>query len=455
MSDIGMIENPAERRRLGLPARQPFPRLDDMAATMTTPSGDGSWTTADITVSTSADQIPIAPGRKVSERVTAGRRVVRFVSDAPIKNFFLIQSGRYAVKAQRHRGVDYAIYHHPAHRWNVDRMLTAMRASIDYYGRAFGPYQFDQARIVERPSQGGGQAFANTIAVSEGIFAMDLRDPQSLDMVSLLTAHELAHQWWGHQVLGARMQGGSLLYETLSQYSALMVMKQLQGEDRIRPFFLFQRDRYLSGRRTEVLGEQPLVSGGIDQDHINYGKGAIAMYLLQKRMGEDAVNRALRRFVDRYRFTVAPYPRSLDLIRMLRDEARTPQQQALITDLFERITLYDLRIDQPRAVKRPDGRWDVTVPVEGRKIYADAQGKERSAPLDEPIEVGLFTGEPANGSFGKRDTLKVELRPIRSGRQLSRFVSDRRPTYAAIDPLSLYLDRNSDDNVAAVTAVGR
>jgi len=451
MSDVGLIDDPAERRRHSLPERQPFPRLDDLAATRITPSGDVSWTSADITLSTAADQIPIAPGRRVSERLENGRRIARFVSDAPIKNFFSIQSGRYAVRRQIHGGVEHAIYFHPAHHWNVDRMMTAMRISIDYYGRAFGPYQFDQARIVERPGGGGGQAFANTIAVSEGIFAMDLRDPNQIDMVTMLTAHELAHQYWGHQVLGARMQGGSLLYETLSQYSALMVMKRLHGEDGIRGFLQFQLDRYLSGRRTQVLEEEPLVSAGIDQDYINYGKGALALYLLQQRMGEEAVNRALRRFVDRYRFTVAPYPRSLDLIAMLREEAKTPEQQALITDLFERITLYDLRVDQPKAVRRPDGRWDVTMTVEARKAYADGRGNERQAMLDEPMEIGLFTAEPGGGSFDRRNVLAMERRALRTGRQVLRFVTDRRPTHAGVDPYNFYIDRNSGDNVGPVT----
>ena len=451
MSDVGLIEDPAARREHGLPERQPFPRLDNLAATRVTPNGDLTWTTADITVSTTADQIPIAPGKRVSERVQNGRRVARFVSDAPIKNFFTIQSGRYAVKRHIHGGVEYAVYYHPAHHWNVDRMMTAMRASIDYFSRAFGPYQFDQAQIVERPGMdGGGQAFPNTIAVYEAIFAIDLRDPDAFDLVSMLTAHELAHQWWGQQVLAARMQGAGLLVETLAQYSALMVMKRLQGENKIRPFLQFQLDRYLTGRRTQVAEEQPLISAGLDQDYINYGKGALAMYLLQERMGEEAVNRALRRFVDRYRFTVAPYPRSLDLIRMLRDEASTPENQALITDLFERITLYDLRVDQPRAVRRPDGRWDVTVPVEARKGYADGRGNERQEPLDEPIEIGLFTAEPGSGAFDRSSVITMELRPIRSGRQVLRFVTDRRPTHASIDPYNFYIDRNSADNIGSV-----
>ncbi|HEX9948002.1 MAG TPA: M1 family aminopeptidase [Allosphingosinicella sp.] len=450
MSDVGLIEDPAARRRYGLPEARPLPRLDDLAATRLTPSGDASWTTADITISTSADQTPIAPGKRVSDRVRNGRRIARFVSDAPIKNLFSIQSGRYAVRRLDHGGVELAVYFHPAHHWNVDRMMTAMRASIDYYSRAFGPYQFDQARIVERPYGGGGQAFANTIAVGEGIFAMDLRDPQAFDAITMLTAHELAHQWWGHQVLGARMQGGALLYETLSQYSALMVTKKLRGEDRIRPFLQFQLDRYLSGRRTQVLAEEPLVSVQISQDHIAYGKGALALYLLQQRIGEEAVNRALRRFVQKYRFTVAPYPRSVDLVAMLREEAETPEQQALITDLFEWITLYDLKVEAPEAVRRADGQWDVTVPVAARKFHADGRGAETEARLAETIEIGLFTAEPGAGSFGRSNVIRMERRPIRSGKQVLKFVTDRKPGYAGVDPYNFYIDRVWSDNVMPV-----
>jgi hypothetical protein len=47
--------------------------------------------------------------------------------------------------------------------------------------------------------------------------------------------------------------------------------------------------------------------------------------------------------------------------------------------------------------------------------------------------------------------IKLEPRPIRSGRQLLRFVTDRRPTHAGVDPYNLYIDRNSGDNVGTVS----
>jgi hypothetical protein len=54
------------------------------------------------------------------------------------------------------------------------------------------------------------------------------------------------------------------------------------------------------------------------------------------------------------------------------------------------------------------------------------------------------------GTFRRENVLTMERRPIRSGRQVLRFVTAQRPTYAGVDPYSLYIDRNSADNVQPV-----
>jgi len=451
MDRSALLQDRTTRRKYGLPSELRPARLEDVSATRRTYFG-GGWSTADITVSTSADQTPIAPGRKVADRTSGGRRTARFVSDAPILTFFSIQSARYAEARRTHAGVNLSVYYDPAHAWNAERMLTALERSLDYYQANFGPYQFDQARIIEFPGyETFAQAFANTMPYSEAIgFAADNSDPDKIDYVTYVTAHELGHQWWAHQVIGADMQGGTMLSETLAQYSALMVMKHLYGGDKIRRFLQFELDNYLRSRGREGLEELPLARVE-NQPYIHYRKGSLVMFLLQERLGEAAVNRALRRLVERFRFQGAPYPRSLDLIRLLRQEATTPEQQALITDLFERITVHDLKVDQPTATRRADGRWDVTVTVDARKYYASGRGEERETPLQDRIEIGLFTALPGHGAFDHSNVLLMERRPLRSGRQVLRFVTARRPTHAGVDPYNFYIDRNSDDNVAPVS----
>jgi ABC-2 type transport system permease protein len=90
------------------------------------------------------------------------------------------------------------------------------------------------------------------------------------------------------------------------------------------------------------------------------------------------------------------------------------------------------------------------VPVEALKVYADGQGSERRAPLNDPIEIVLFTANPGGGTYNRISIIMMEPRPIRSGRQVLRFVTDRRPTHAGVDPYNLYIDRNSGDNVGWV-----
>ena len=329
-------------------------------------------------------------------------------------------------------------------------MHTAMKASLDYFTTHFSPFQFRQLRILEFPGYADfAQSFANTIPYSEGIgFIANFKDPEKIDMVTYITAHEVAHQWWAHQVIGGEMQGSTFLSETLAQYSALMVMERMYGPDQIRKFLKYELDRYLRSRGGAVIEELPLerVEG---QPYIHYQKGSLAMYLLKDIVGEDAVNRALRGFLAEFAFKGPPYPTSRDLLRHIRAEAG-PQHDALVTDLFQKIALYDARVTSAKAARRADGRWDVTIEVEARKLYADGEGRETEAPLAEPFDIGVFTAEPGKLDFTRESVLWLRKQPVRSGRQVVTVIVPREPKYAGVDPYNKRIDRNSDDNLSRV-----
>jgi aminopeptidase N len=450
MDRRGVLQDRAKRRKFGLPPELRMAKLEDQAARRFNYFRT-DWVNADITLTTVADQTPIAPGYKVSETVRDGRRTARFRTDAPIHHFFSVQSAKYAVHQQTYKGVNLAIYHHPGHDWNVDQMLNALRVSLDYYTESFGPYQFRQARIVEAPDylSFAAQAFANTMPYSEGQgFGTNLKGPKSIDYVSMITAHELAHQWWGHQLIGADAQGSTMLSETLAEYSALVVLEKMYGHDRIRRLLKSNLDQYLAGRSSEAIEELPLLRVE-NQGYIHYRKGGLVLYLLRDKMGEAAVNRALRRVLEAHRFSDAPFPTSLDLVRALRAEAG-PEHQPLITDLVERITLYDFTATEMTTRKRPDGRWDVTLTVQAEKLHADGQGEERPAPLNEVVDVGVFASDPEGKTFDRGDVLLFEQRPVRTGTQRWTFVTARRPTHAGVDPYNKWIDRDSGDNVRKV-----
>ena len=463
MSRDLLLQDRAKRRKHGLPPELRPPKLEDMDANANHYlRRDSDFVTGEITLTTDAGQVPVAPGTLVSDTVKGSRRTIVTRTEAPIHNFFSMQSARYSVAKDRWmpaagnataRGVELAVYHDPSHSHNVARMLNAMKVSLDLFDAAFSPYQFNDARIVEFPAYASfAQAFAATIPYSESIGFVqnhrDSRNDEKIDFVTYVTAHEIAHQWWAHQVIGAEKQGMTMLSESFAQYSALLVMEKLYGAEQIRKFLKSELDSYLRNRGGEVIEELPLVRVE-NQQYIHYQKGSLVMYWLKEAVGADTVNRALQRLLQQFAFKPAPYPSSTDFIRLLREEAG-PQHDQLITDLFEKITLYDMKASNAKATKLRDERYEVTFDVDGKKLYADGKGKETEAPLDEPFDVGAFTDEPGKKGYRRESVIFVERRAVRSGRQSITLTVDKLPKFVGVDPFNKRIDRNSDDNLTRV-----
>ncbi len=448
-----ILADPNKRRKYGLPDIERFPDLDDMAAARNSYlSHDSDWVRFRTTVSTSSDQIAVAPGYPVRDWTEGDRHYTTYEMDAPIQNLVAWLSARYARRHAEWNGVSLDVYYHPGHAYNVEKMLDTMKKALAYYGANFAPYQYRQMRILEFPAFFGrfAQSFPNTIQWSEGLgFIARVDEPTDIDYVFYVGAHEMAHQWWGHQLSSANVQGQTVLVETLAQYSALMVMEHEYGPDLMRRFLKYELDNYLSSRGRESREEMPLVRVE-DQPYVHYRKGSLVMYALKDYLGEERVNRALAALLAEKAYAFDPYPRSVDLLRHLKAVAETPAERALISDLFERITLFDLKVTDAVVEPRNDGRFDVTITVRAKKLEADGKGRESERPLDMPIDIGVFTARPDDRDFGPDAVLHLAKHRITSGENTVRLVVDQRPAFVGVDPYVKLIDRNSDDNVRAV-----
>lgn len=435
-----------ERRRRGLGDVPRMPKLEDQSARADSYiSSDADWVDFSTTVSTSPDQIALAPGYLQREWTAGGRRYFRYAMDAPMLPFAAWLSARWQVRREHWKDVPIEIYYDARHPYNVERMVQATQASLDYFTTNFTPYQHRQVRILEFPRYATfAQAFANTIPFSESIgFIADLRDPEAIDYVFYVTAHEVAHQWWAHQVVGAHLQGSTALSESLAQYSALMVMERAYGRARMRRFLKYELDRYLSGRARELVEEQPLMRVE-DQPYIHYAKGSLVFYRLRDEIGDEALNRALRRFLTDKGFRAAPYPTSRELLDYIR--AETPaDKQALLVELFEQIVFHDNRVLEAQASKRPDGRYDVELLLQAAKRRADGKGAETAMPLDDWIEVGVFARAPGARESQER-VLTLERRHIKDAETRVHLIVDGEPYEAGFDPYNKMIDRVPADN---------
>jgi len=437
-----------ERKRHDLPEREDMPEPDDPRGSRYTMTHDADWVTYDAVVSTSADQVALTAGYLEREWKEGGRRYFHYAMDIPILHFFPFVSGRYAVARDAWNDIPVEVYYHPSHEYNVARMIESVKASLEYYTTNYGPYQHYAVRVVEFPRyQSFAQSFSTIIPYSESIhFVEDLRDPEHLDMVYYVTAHEVAHQWWGHQVCVAWTRGGYFVEESLAQYSALMVMEQDLGREHMEKFLRYELDKYLRGRGHEREEELPLAYCE-HQPYLYYSKGSLAMYALRDYIGEDRVNQALRKYVAENAFVGPPFPNSLGLIEALREV--TPEEyRYLIEDMFETITLYDNRCEDAIVEEMPDGRYVVSLDLSSHKARADGRGAETEIEHDDWIEIGVY-GE--KGEDGEDTILYMEKHRLESGANEIEVVVDAKPVRAGIDPRHLLIDRVPDDNVKRVT----
>ena len=435
-----------ERRKRGLGEPERMAKLEDKAARANTMFGqDADWIDFETTVSTSGGQIALAPGYLQKSWQENGRNFYRYKMDRKMMPFFAYLSADWQVRKGEWKGIPIEIYHDRKHAYNVDRMIAGTQKSLDYFTTRFTPYQHKQVRILEFPNYASfAQSFANTIPFSESIgFIADLRDKEDIDYVFYVTAHEMAHQWWGHQVTAANVQGASMLIESLSQYSALMVMEKEYGRHQMRRFLRYELDRYLSSRGAEKIEELPLVRVE-NQDYIHYRKGSLVFYRLRDEIGEEPLNRALKRFLQDKGYQESPFATSSELVDYIRAEAPAGKQ-ALITDLFEKIVFYDNRVLEASAKKRADGQWDVTMKLHLAKMEADGRGKETARAYDEPVEVGVFA-RAKGAKEADEKVLLLDKRALSGANPVVTVTVKEQPFEVGVDPYNKMIDRVSRDN---------
>jgi ABC-2 type transport system permease protein len=288
------------------------------------------------------------------------------------------------------------------------------------------------------------QSFPNTVPFSEGIgFIERLKNKDDIDLLYFVNAHELAHQWWGHQLIGSMTQGSNMMSESLAEYSALKVMEKKYGEENIRKFLRYELDRYLRGRAGETRHEPPLALVQ-REPYVWYQKGALVLYALSDYIGEDKLNGALRGYLEKNRYATGPFPDTRGFVEAMR--AATPADlQYMVNDMFESIVLYENKAVSAVAASMGDKKYKVTLVVDTAKKKSDGSGNEAAMAIDDVIDVGVFSGS------------KEHLKPLYMAKQ--RFIADHstvevevseKPTFAGIDPYNKLIDRNPEDNLIAV-----
>ncbi len=444
LNDERFVTDDAWRRRLGLKPAERLPALGDPEHLNVLKFGVDSHSEFRAIVSTSADQVAVTSGELQRDWVENGRHYFEYLMEHPTWPSVPFTSARYEIAKDRWNDVALEIYYDPKHGANIDVMLATIKRTLDYQTRNFAPYPISTFRIVEYPGyRSPAKAFPGIAAYPELYgFITDIPEAHYLDYP---TIHELAHQWWGGLAYGAKMQGRQMLNETLAQYSTLMIFKENFGDEFAGQAARQLEDNYLSGRSDEARTEYPLMYTD-DQGYISYNKGPLAFYALQDVIGEDKVNEALRRYLDKFAFKDAPFPTSRDVVNELRFVAGA-EHEKLITDLFEKIILCDLEITGVEL--KPSGDlFSVSITVAAHQFEADELGKEMEVPLSRVVDIAVFSNSGA-GSDDRRPIYQGK-HFIETGTQTITVEVSGTPTSAEIDPLYKVIDRTRQNNAMKI-----
>ncbi|MFL5752264.1 MAG: M1 family aminopeptidase [Bacteroidia bacterium] len=449
------LDENAARKKYGLKPKPRMADVNDSLARMNTYIGsDADWIRFECVVSTSPDQIAVAPGYLQKEWTENNRRYFHYKMNSTILNFYSFLSARYEVKKDKWinpqkpgEDVNIEIYYQKGHEYNLDRMVKGIKKSLDYFTKNFSPYQHKQVRILEFPRYATfAQSFPNTIPFSEGIgfiARVNEKDPDKIDYPFYVTSHEVAHQWWAHQVIGGNVQGCTVMSETMSQYSALMVMEKEYGRESMKKFLEYEMNNYLLGRATEKKKEVPLMLCE-NQQYIHYNKGSIVMYALKDYIGEDSLNSALRKYIKKTAFQEPPFTNSVEFLNFIK--ASTPDSlKYLVSDMFEKITVYENYVKDLSYTAIANGKYKVKLTLGCVKFYVDSIGKQKKTDVADYVDIGIFSEKYEKGKKKDKELFLGKFKMDKPEKTFE-FIVNEKPVKAGIDPYGKLIDRTPDNN---------
>lgn len=446
-----------DRKDAGLPPRAQQVKATDSLGLRTARTGDDGYEIHfEAIISTTLNQVAVTSGSLIDEWTEHDRRYFHYRMDRPMINFYAITSAEYQVMRERWKPegfdtfIDLEIYYQEGHEQNLQRMMDGMKDALLYFSESFGAYPYDHFRIMEFPRyRTFAQSFPGAVPFAESMgFRLDIDEEEDMDMVYYVTAHEVAHQWWGLQVIAANVAGRHALLETLAQYAALAISRKQYSTARVAKFLSYNEQKYLKERALESHNEQPL-SATYGQEYVHYSKGLLNFHHLLHRLLEDRLNQALKRLVVDWNFldrpnTLEHYATFKDFLDHL--EKVTPDSlHYLNEDLFEKITLHDLRVTQANVREMASGAYELFGDFEVHKYYVDSTGVEQEQTPNDWIEVGIYADTPEG-------EVQIALRSywFNAERTSINFKLSQKPSRIVIDPLNLFIEKDDRDNSVEV-----
>lgn len=191
---------------------------------------------------------------------------------------------------------------------------------FDYY---FGHLPFKTISVTEQPIRGYGQSWPTLIflpydSLLDATTRHQLRianSAEALEFYNIVAIHEMAHQWWGHEV-GWRTYRDQWMSEGFAEFSASLYLQKSEPQ-KFRSFWDLKRKWLLSPAAGSHLPAEvgPLYLNGQLNSHLEpqnamfsiYYKGAYVLEMIRLLMEDRSRPEADQRFIEMMHDFVSTY----------------------------------------------------------------------------------------------------------------------------------------------------
>ncbi|HZX21559.1 MAG TPA: M1 family metallopeptidase, partial [Clostridia bacterium] len=252
-------------------------------------------------------------GNIIKESVSKNRKTYKIRADN-VRDFAFILSEKFSINRGDIDGTEVISYTIGGLK-NKQALNYGMEA-LQIFNGLFGKYPYEQLSIVASDFFTGGMEYPNLVMIGQSLYEADLDLP-----LEYVIAHEVAHQWW-YGIVGNNAITEPWLDEALTEYSTLMYFEEKYGghikeqvyermvEDRYEDFLGWR-----SGRDGGILRSLDEFDDQMQYSSIVYGKGAMFIRELRRKMGDKAFMSALREYFNTYKFKNAKTENFYDILQ--------------------------------------------------------------------------------------------------------------------------------------------
>lgn len=252
--------------------------------------------------------VAIASGETVRRSETLTHSVVEVALNKPTL-WFSVAAGKYEPRELVKNGLTIRAWGYAGIGKGADQLLKTAHGIMSYYKFLLGDLPFSEVNLVEYPEVGFGQAPAGMIWLTREAFDSIFDDLNKAvassgvgGWVNRMLAHEIAHQYWAHQV---KMWGqeDQWLTESFAEYSSALAMRAMRRKG-LAIYELIVKDYEISAREASPFSSiaaanllSPSRNGGrsnLYRKALVYDKGAYLLACLHGELGEEDFTRFLR-----------------------------------------------------------------------------------------------------------------------------------------------------------------